>query len=82
MKTFAQSQFGVMKVYDFQTKANSDEDICSVSVSNYVSLWVANKSEVFWRHFLSLSLKLTKFTCFKQKRILFKTFVETQFEVL
>ena len=31
MKTFVQSQFEVMLVYEFQTKANSDVDICSVS---------------------------------------------------
>ena len=34
------------------------------------------------RHFLSLSLKLCKFMTFKQKRILMKTFVEPQFEVM
>ena len=28
MKTLAESQFEVMSVYDFQTKANSHENIC------------------------------------------------------
>ena len=28
MKTFLESQFEVIKVYDFQNKAYSDEDIC------------------------------------------------------
>ena len=28
MKTFVESQFEDMKVYEFQTKANSYEDIC------------------------------------------------------
>ena len=31
---------------------------------------------------LNLSLKLCKFTSFKQKRILLKTLVESQFEVM
>ena len=74
--TFFRSQFKVTKVYEFQTKANSDEDICWASVWSYVSLWVSNKSEFLSRHLLSLSLKLCKFMCFKQKRILRKTFLE------
>ena len=32
MMTFVESQFGVMSVYEFITKANSYEDICSVPV--------------------------------------------------
>ena len=32
MKRAVESQFEVMYVYEFQTKANSDEDICSVAV--------------------------------------------------
>ena len=45
-------------------------------------LWVSYKKEFFWRHLLSLSLKLRNFISFKQKRILTKTFVESQFEVM
>ena len=81
-KTFAGSQFEVIEVYEFQTKTNSVEDICWVSVWSYVSLRVSNKSEFLWRHLLSLSLKLCKFMSFKQNRILMKTFVESQFEVI
>ena len=43
-KTFVESQFQVFQVYDFQTKANSDEDISWLSVWNYLSLRVSNKS--------------------------------------
>ena len=75
MKTFLESQFEVIYVYEFQTKVNSYEDICWVSVWSYLSLWVSNTSEFSWRHLLSLSLKLYNFTSFKQKRILLKTFV-------
>ena len=82
MKTFVESQFEVIYVYEFQTKANSYEDICWVSVWSYVSLWVSNKIELLWRHLLSLSLKLCKFMSFKQKRILMEAFVESQFEVI
>ena len=32
MKAFVESQFEVIYVYKFQTKANSYEDICLVSV--------------------------------------------------
>ena len=32
MKTFAESEFEVTSVYEFQTKANSDEDICGASI--------------------------------------------------
>ena len=82
MKTFVRCQFEVIQGYEFQTNANSYEDICWVSVWSYLSLWVSNKSEFWWRHLLSLSLKLCKFTSFKQKRIFMKTFAESQFEVM
>ena len=82
MKTFVESQFEVIYVYEFQKKANPDEDICWVSFWSYVILWVSNKSEVLWRDLLSFRLNLSKFTSFKQKRILLKTFDETQFEVI
>ena len=45
MKTFFGSQFEVTWLYEFQTKAKSDEDSSSVSVRNYVSLLVSNKSQ-------------------------------------
>ena len=32
MKTFAGSQLEVLSVYEFQTKAISDEDICFIGV--------------------------------------------------
>ena len=38
MMTFVETQFGVMSVYEFITKANFCEDISSVSVSSYESL--------------------------------------------
>ena len=82
MNTFVESQFGVIYVYEFQTKANSDEDIRWVSVRSYLCLWVSNKSEFLWRHLLSLSLKLFKLTSFKQNRILMNTFVESQFGLM
>ena len=82
LKTFVDSQFRVMLVYEFQTKGNSDEDICWGSVWSYVNLWVLNKSEFLWRDFSSLSLKLCKFMSFKEKRILMKTFLESQFRVM
>ena len=47
MKTFVESQFEGMYVYEFQTKPNSYEKICWVSVWSYVSLSVSNKSEFF-----------------------------------
>ena len=81
-RTFVESQFEVISVYEFQTKANSYEDICWVSVWSYLSLWIWNQSEFFWRHLLSLSLTLFNFTSFKQDRILMKTFVESQLEVI
>ena len=37
MNTFVESQFEVIYVYEFQTKANADEDICRVSVWSYIS---------------------------------------------
>ena len=80
--TFVESQFEVIYVYKFQTKANSYEDICLVSVWSYVSLWIWNQSEFFWKHLLSLSLTLFNFTSFKQDRILMRTFVESQLEVI
>ena len=79
LKTFVEPQSEVIYVYEFQTKANSDEDICWVSVWTFVSLWVWNKSEFCWRHMLSLSLKLCKFMNFKQKPILMEAYVESQF---
>ena len=82
MKTFLESQFEVIKVYEFQNKAYSDEDICWVSVWSYLSLRVANKTEFLWRHLLSLSSKLCKLMSFKQKQILMNTFVASQFEVM
>ena len=82
MKTFVESEFEIMSVYEFQTKANYYEDNCWASVWSYVSLWVSNKSEFLWRHLLSLSLKLCKFMSFKQKRIRMKAFVESQFEII
>ena len=45
MKTFVESQFEVRSVYEFQTKANSKEGICLVSVASYLTLQVSNKSE-------------------------------------
>ena len=65
-----------------QTKANFDEDICWASIWIYVSWWISKKREFWWRYSLSLSLKLSKFTSFKQNPILIKTFVESQFEVI
>ena len=82
MKTFVESQFEVMLVWKFQTKANYFEDICWASLWSYVSLWVSNKSEFLWRHLFSPSWKLSKFRSFKQKGILIKTFVESHFEVI
>ena len=82
MKAFVESQFEVIKIYDFQTKLNSYQDICWVSVWSYVSLWVSNQSKFWWTHLLSLSLKSDQFMSFKQKRILRKAFVESQFEVM
>ena len=82
MNKFVVSHFEVMYVYEFQKKGNSYEDICSVSVWTYVSLPVSNKREFLWRYLLSLSLKLSKFTSIKQKRILMNPFAELQFEVM
>ena len=45
MQACVNSQFEVMYVYEFQTKANSYEDIRSVSVWSYVSLPDSNKRE-------------------------------------
>ena len=82
MKTFVESQFVVMYVYEFLTKANSYENICLVSVWSYLSLRVSTKTEVLWRHLLSLSLRLYEFNSFKQNRTYMKTFVEPHFEVM
>ena len=81
MKTFVDPQFEVMSVYEFQTKANFYEGICWVSVWSYLDLRLSNKTEFLSRHLFSLSLKLCKFMCFKQKWILMKTFLEPQFGV-
>ena len=82
MKTFVESYFRVMWVSEFHTKGNSSEAICWVSVWNYVTLSVSNKSDFLWTHLLSLILKLCKFMSFKQKRFLMKAFVECQVEVI
>ena len=82
MKTFVESQFEVFEFHEFQTKANSHEDICWLSVWSYLCLWVSKKSEFWWRHLLSLSLKLFKLTTFKQNRMVMNTFVESHFEVM
>ena len=82
MTTFVDSQFQVISVYEFQTKANSYGGICWVSGWSYLCLWVSNKRKFLWRYLLSLSLKLYKFTSLKQKQILMKTFVGSQFEVM
>ena len=82
MMTFGESQFEVMYIYEFQTKSSLYEHIWWVSVWSYLSLWVLNKSIFLWRDFSSLSLKLCKFMSFKEKRILMKTFLESQFRVM
>ena len=81
-KTFVESQFKVMTVYEFQTKANSYEDIRWASVSTYLSLWISNKTKFFWWHLLSLSLELCQLISFKKKRVLMKTFFEFEFQVM
>ena len=82
LKKFVEFQFEVRKPYEFQTKANSCEDISSFSVWSYLSLRVSRKTDLLWRHLLSLSLKLSKFRSFKQNQIFMKTFVESRFEVI
>ena len=82
MNPFFQSQFQVMWVYGFQTKANSYDHICCAPVWSYVSLWILNKSDFLLRHLLSLSLKFFTFMSFKPKQILMKTFVESQFQFM
>ena len=82
MKTFFEPQFRVMWAYELQTQGNSSEDICWGSVSSYINWSVSNKSEFLWINLLTLSLKLCNFMKFKQKRILMKTFIESQFEVM
>ena len=81
MDAFVESQFEVIYVYEFQIKANWCEGICWASIWSYLTLWVENKSDFLRRHLPSLTLELCKFMSFKQKRILMKTFVESQFEV-
>ena len=82
MKTFVESEFQIMSVYEFQTKANYYEDNCLASVWSYVSLWVSNKIELLWRGLLSLSWRLCRFMSFQQKRILMNKFVESHFEIM
>ena len=82
MKTFVESQFRVMWVYEFHTKGNSSEDISCASLWIYASLWISNKSDFLSRHLLSLSLKLSRFTSFEQNRILMKTFVQSYFRLM
>ena len=82
MMTFVESKFECIWVYEFQAKGNSYEDICWVSVWSYLSLRVSNNTEFVWRYLLSFSFKLSKFANFKQKGILVKTFIESQFEVI
>ena len=82
MKIFAESLFEGMYFYEFQTKANSYEDISWVSVWSYGSLWLSNKSEFLSRCLLTGSVKLFKFMCFNQNLILMKTFLESVFEVI
>ena len=82
MKIFLDSLFEVMYVYEFQTKANSYEDISWVSVWSYGSLWVSSKSEFLCRRLLTRSLKLFKFMCFNQNLILMKTFLESEFKIM
>ena len=81
-RTFLEPHFEVMQVYEFQTKVNSYEDLCWVSLWRYLSLWISNKRVFLSRYPLSLSLKLSKLTSFKKTRIHIKTFVESQFEVM
>ena len=45
-------------------------------------MWVSNKSGFWWRHFLSLSLKLRKFISYKPRQIRVKTILEPKFEVM
>ena len=80
MNKFAESQFEILLVYEFQRKANSYEHICSASVWGYLIVWVAHKSEFWWRNLLSLSLKLCKFMSFKPRQILMKKIVVPQLE--
>ena len=82
LRTFVESQLELMYLQKFQRKAISNESICWVSVWSYLSLRLSSKTEFLWRHFLSFSLKLSKFTSFKQKRILMKTFLESQSEIM
>ena len=82
IETFVGPLFGLMWVYEFQTKENSSEDIFWGSVSSYVNLWVSNKNEFLWINMLTLILKLLNFVKFKQKRILMKTFADSQFQVM
>ena len=82
MKTLLESQFEVIEVYIYQTKADSYKDISWASARCCVSFWVSNKSQFLRRHILGLSLKLRKFMSSIPKRILLRTFVESKFEVM
>ena len=75
MNTFVEPQFEVMQVYEFQTKTNLYQDISWVSVSSYLGLRVSKKTEFLWRHLLSRSLKLSKFTTFKVSEFLWRHFL-------
>ena len=44
MQAFVASQFEILCAYEFQTKADSDEDVCWVSVWSYLSWWVSSKT--------------------------------------
>ena len=80
--TFVDPQFGVMWVYEFLPKGNSYEDICWVSIWNYVRFGVSSNSKLLWRRLVSLRLELCKFMSFKQKWILMETFAESQSRVM
>ena len=82
VQTFVHLQSEVMYVYEFQTKANSHEGICCVSVWSYLSWRALNKGEFLSTYFLSLSLKLCTFMSFKPKSILMRTFFNSQFNIL
>ena len=81
VKAFAECQVEFIYVYEFQTKVDSYEGISWASFWNFLSLWVSNKSQFWWRHLLNFGLKISKLKSFKEKRILIKKFVKCQFEV-
>ena len=82
MKIFVESQFEVIYVYEFQTKANSYENICWVSVWSNLSRRVSNNIDFLWRHLVSLSFKLRKFMRLKPWQVLMKTFFDSHFEIM